>query len=169
MQVHAKLKNIRVAPRKARLIIDVVRGMAVSDAENTLRFMNKKGAKMVWQLVQSAAANATHNYKLAKESLKIASITANEGIVIKRHRARAFGRAAMIRKRTSHVHVILEGELAQAKKKVKISARDNNKPAASIKKNLKHQPQAVKPAKPSGPDAVATSSPVESVKKNQRN
>ncbi|MFH1426193.1 MAG: 50S ribosomal protein L22 [Candidatus Kerfeldbacteria bacterium] len=108
MKVQASAKHIRISPRKIRLVVDQVRGLSVAEAERVLQFMNKKGAESVLKLIRSAAANAEHNNKLQKENLYIASITADEGFTIKRYRARAFGRAAMIRKRTSQLTVVLD-------------------------------------------------------------
>lgn len=108
MQVRAQAKFVRISPRKVRLVVDQVRGLSVEEAERLLHFMNKRGATPVLKLIKSAVANAEHNYKLKKENLFISRITADEGITIKRYRARAFGRAAMIRKRSSKLTVILD-------------------------------------------------------------
>lgn len=108
MKVRAVAKFIRYSPRKTRLVVDVVRGKSVAEAERLLMFMNKKAAEPVLKVIRSAAANAEHNFKLKKDQLVVAEIQANEGFVMKRFRPRAFGRAATLRKRTSHVSVVLE-------------------------------------------------------------
>ncbi len=116
MEVKASVKNLRISARKLRLVVDEVRGMSVSNARRTLQYMNKKGAEPTLKLINSAAANATHNYKLSEDSLVIAEIAVDEGFTIKRFRARAFGRAGMIRKRTSSIRVTVK---SQEPKKVK--------------------------------------------------
>ena len=107
MDVRAVAKFIRVSPRKARLVVDVVRGKSVAEAERLLMFMNKKAAEPVLKLVRSAAANAEHNFKLKKDQMYVAEIQANEGFVMKRFMPRAFGRATTLRKRSSNITVVL--------------------------------------------------------------
>ncbi|OGL67194.1 50S ribosomal protein L22 [Candidatus Uhrbacteria bacterium RIFCSPHIGHO2_01_FULL_63_20] len=107
MEVSAKARYIRVSPRKVRLVIDVVRGMDVSKAVAQLTFMKKGAALPVLKLVNSATANAAHNFGIDPNTLYIKSIAADGGPVLHRWRARAMGRAAPIRKRMSHVSVTL--------------------------------------------------------------
>jgi len=108
MKVQATAKFIRLSPRKARLVVDSIRGLSVLEAEKALTVMNKKGAEPVLKLLKSAIANAEHNFKLSKENLYVAAITANEGMTIKRFTPRAFGRATMVRKRTSHLNIVVD-------------------------------------------------------------
>ena len=105
--MRAKAKYARIAPRKARLVADAVRGKSYPEATSILRFTNKKGAKIVGDVIDSAAANAEHNMDLDPEELFVREIRVDEGPTIKRYRARAMGRATMIRKRTSHITVEL--------------------------------------------------------------
>lgn len=107
MDVIAHVRNLRMSPRKVRLVADLIRGKRVSDAEAELRFIPKAAALPVRKLLASAAANASHNFKLVKDTLVIKSITVNQGPTLKRFRPRAMGRAAPIRKRTSHITIIL--------------------------------------------------------------
>jgi len=102
-----------MAPRKVRLVVDAVRGLSAREAETRLVFMNKAAARPVRKLLQSAMANAEHNFHLSKDSLKIKSITVDGGPTLKRSRPRAFGRAAPIRKRTAHVNIVLTDEAAK--------------------------------------------------------
>lgn len=119
MIISAHAKHLHISPRKIRLVIDAVRGLPVERAEYVLRFMNKRGAEPVLKVLQSAIANATHNMKLSKKDLVVQRIFANEGATISRYRARAFGRAATIRKRMSHVTVeLLEKKQPVQRKKV---------------------------------------------------
>jgi large subunit ribosomal protein L22 len=142
MEVIAKLRNLRTSPRKVRLVIGLVRGMNVEEALAQLRFFRKSAARPVLKLIQSAVANAEHNFKLDKTNLFIKKIVADGGPVMKRWRARAFGRAAPIRKRTCHVTVILDEKQAAAPKG---AAAALVKPAA--KKEEKAKPAAKKAAK----------------------
>jgi len=105
--MRAKVKYARIAPRKARLVADEVRGKSYPEASSILRFTNKKGAKIVGDAINSAAANAGHNLGVDPEELFVREIRVDEGPTIKRYRARAMGRATMIRKRTSHITVVL--------------------------------------------------------------
>ena len=105
--MRAKVKYARIAPRKARLVADEVRGRSYPEAASILRFTNKKGAKIVGDVINSAAANAEHNDDADPGELFVREIRVDEGPTIKRYRARAMGRATIIRKRTSHITVEL--------------------------------------------------------------
>src|SRR5260221_14716768 len=107
MEVIAKARFIRMSPRKVRLVAGLVRGMDVGPAKAQLRFYTKAAARPVLKLIESAEANAEHNFKMSKETLFIKRITVDGGPSLKRWRARAFGRAAAIKKRTSHITVWL--------------------------------------------------------------
>ncbi len=96
-----------MSPRKVRLVVDAVRGLPVAAAVTRLEFMKKDAALPVLKLIKSAMANAEHNFHLQKDDLIVKTITADGGPTLKRSRARAFGRAAPIRKRTTHINVIL--------------------------------------------------------------
>lgn len=103
----ATAKFLRIAPRKARLVADTVRGKSIPEAVSILQFTNKVAAKIVGDVVKSAAANAEHNSDADPDELFVRDIRVDEGPTIKRYRARAMGRATMIRKRTSHITVQL--------------------------------------------------------------
>jgi large subunit ribosomal protein L22 len=103
----AKAKYVRIAPRKARLVADEVRGKSYPEAVSLLHFTNKRAAKIIGEIVQSAAANAEHNDDVDPDELFVRDIRVDDGPTIKRYRARAMGRATMIRKRTSHISVAL--------------------------------------------------------------
>lgn len=110
-EVTATLRRVRIAPRKLRLVADAVKGREVGDAETTLRYAVKRGAGPLLKLLKSAIANARHNAKVAEGSpLVIRDIRVDEGPVFKRYMPRARGRAAMIKKRTSHVFLVLESK-----------------------------------------------------------
>jgi ribosomal protein L22 len=108
--VRAKARYVRVAPRKARLVADQVRGLPVTEARTLLNFSSRGAARDIAKLLDSAAANAESNHDLIAEDLRIATITVDEGPTIKRWRARARGRATRIDKRTSHISLALTPE-----------------------------------------------------------
>ena len=103
----ATAKYVRISPRKARLVADEVRGKSYPEAVSMLRFTNKSAARIIGDIVRSAAANAQHNMDADPDELFIREIRVDDGPTIKRYRARAMGRATMIRKRTSHISVEL--------------------------------------------------------------
>jgi large subunit ribosomal protein L22 len=105
--LRATAKYVRIAPRKARLVADEVRGKSYPEAASILRFTNKRAATIIGDVIDSAAANAEHNLDADPEELFVREIRVDEGPTIKRYRARAMGRATMIRKRTSHITVEL--------------------------------------------------------------
>lgn len=107
MQAKATARTVRIAPRKVRLVVDLVRGKEVGEAVALLKLTNKRAAEVVEKLILSAAANAEHNYDMDVDSLIVSEIYANEGPTLKRFRPRAQGRATGINKRTSHITVLL--------------------------------------------------------------
>ena len=117
MPVTAKLRYLRIAPRKVRLVADLIRGKTVLEAQNILNFVTKKAAKDLLKLLNSAIANAK-NLELDLANLYISKILVDEGPKYKRWRARARGMAAEIQKKTSHVTIILD-EITKKPKKVK--------------------------------------------------
>ena len=105
MQAVAKLKYARISAQKARLVADQVRGLAVDRALEELTFSNKKAARLIKGVLESAIANAEHNEGADIDELKISAICVDEGPLMKRMRARARGRGNRILKRTSHIAV----------------------------------------------------------------
>ena len=110
MIVKASVKYLNISPRKVRVVVDVLRGMEADKALSQLEFMKKGAARPVKKLLDSAIANAEHNFSLDRKTLKIATIKVDGGPALKRFRPKGFGRAAPIAKRTSHVTVELEGK-----------------------------------------------------------
>lgn len=108
MEVQAKARYIRMSSRKVKLVIDLIRGKSVKQAEAILAFVNKAATRPVSKLLQSAVANAVNNSKLEKGKLFIKKIAADQGPSLKRWRPRAFGRAAPIKKHTCHISIVLE-------------------------------------------------------------
>ena len=105
MEVRAVAKHIRIAPRKMRLVVDLIRGKKVGEAIAILKHTPKAGSPVVEKVLKSAIANAEHNFNLDADQLYISKIFVDEGTTLKRFHPRAQGRAFSIMKRTSHVTV----------------------------------------------------------------
>jgi ribosomal protein L22 len=105
--VRAQAKYVRTSARKARLVCDHIRGKSVDEARSILAFSPRHVAEAWSKLLESAVANAENNHELVGDELRIASVTADEGPTLKRYRPRAMGRATRIRKRTSHLTILL--------------------------------------------------------------
>lgn len=103
----AKAKTVRIAARKLRLVVDVVRGKDVAEALAILEFTPNAGAPVVTKVVKSAIANAEHNFDLDAQNLYISEAFVDEGPTLKRFRPRAKGSASPINKRTSHITVVV--------------------------------------------------------------
>jgi len=108
METRAVARFVRISPRKVRLVMDEVRGKKVEEALNMLTFAPQKGARLLRKLIRSAVSNAQHNSNLDPDSLVVKTVYADEGPALKRFIPRAQGRATQIRKRTSHLTVILD-------------------------------------------------------------
>ena len=146
--ITAKLKHLKIAPRKVRLAADLIRGMSVIEAQAQLKFLSKRAAHPVLKLLNSALANAEHNFNLSKENLYISKITVDAGPSLKRWLPRAMGRATPILKRTSHITLILEErskELKKEKSVKKIKEKETIKPM--IKKTSEERPKFKRPEK----------------------
>ena len=108
MEVKARAKFIRTAPRKARMVTELVKGKGVGEALNILAFTKRAPAKIVAKLLRSAVANADQMKNIDVDTLFIKQITVDQGPTMKRFRPRAMGRATIIRRRMSHITVVLE-------------------------------------------------------------
>lgn len=106
MEAKATARYLRISPRKARLLADLIRGRSVEDAEIRLQFSEKQARLPIRKLLRSAVANAKGK-KLEDKRLYVKKITVDGGAILHRFAPRAFGRAAPIRKRTSHITIIL--------------------------------------------------------------
>ena len=133
MAVVARLNYLRIAPRKTRLVVDLIRGKSVEEAQTILNFTIKKGAYPILKLLNSAVANAKNNFQLDKSNLYISKITVDEGPKFKRWRARARGRAAEILKRTSHLTLYLEEIVKKPKKEKAKKAKETKKAEPEVK------------------------------------
>lgn len=107
MQAKAVAKTVRIAPRKVRLVIDLIRGKDVGEAIAILRHTQRGASPVVEKVLQSAIANAEHNYEMDPDNLVVSEAFVDEGVTLKRFRPRAQGSASRINKRTSHITVVL--------------------------------------------------------------
>lgn len=107
MEAKAVAKYIRVSPRKARQVVDLIRGKSIQDAYTILKFTPNKGAELIEKVLKSAVSNAEHNYEMDIDSLVVSRCYIDQGPTLKRFKPRAMGRADVMRKRSSHITVIV--------------------------------------------------------------
>lgn len=107
-EARAVAKDVRITPRKARLVIDLVRGKGVNEALGILANVNRAASPLVSKVIRSAAANAINNFSMSEENLYVAQIYATDGIKMKRFLPRAKGSASGLVKRTSHITVVVK-------------------------------------------------------------
>ncbi len=137
MQITAQLKNLRIAPRKVRLISGLIKGLDVAAAKGQLDHLIKKSSKPISKLLDSALANAHNNFGLVKENLFIKDVMVDEGMRLKRFRPKGFGSTSPILKRTSRIKMILEEKVpglkaAPAEKKEKVGAVGEERIEAAV-------------------------------------
>lgn len=146
MAVTVKLKYLRIAPRKVRLVADMIRRKKIEEAQNFLNFTTKKAAKPLLKLLKTAVADARHNFQLDPDNLYISKITVDEGPKLKRWKPRSRGMAHEIQKKTSHLTLVLDeitlGKKVRKAKKVRKPAKET----PEIKKpKLRPETEAPKP------------------------
>lgn len=108
MEVKAKLRFARIGAQKARLVADMIRGKSINEVTRILAFEEQKAGKIIKKLVESAVANAEVKQVIDVDNLFVKTILVDEGPVIKRFMPRSQGRATEIKKRTSHINVVLD-------------------------------------------------------------
>ncbi len=108
METRAKLKYVRITPRKVRRVTDVIKGKKAGDAMISLDFLPHRGSRIVSKVLKSAMANAEQKKVADPESMKISQVFVDQGPTMKRMSPRAMGRADVIRKRTCHITILLE-------------------------------------------------------------
>lgn len=142
MQVVAKLNNLRLAPRKVRAVVNLVKGKTVSEALDQLEYFVRRPVGPLKKLINSAVANAENNFNMVKSNLYIKGLTVDEGAKLKRFRAKGFGRAAAIQKKTSHIKIILDertpGLRAEKKTRLKKEASEEVERETRAHENKKH-------------------------------
>jgi large subunit ribosomal protein L22 len=143
MQIKAKLNFLRMSPKKVRWVAALIRGLEVNQAQIQLNYLNKAAKKPVLKLLNSAIANAEHNFNLKKNNLYIKEIRVEQGGALKRWMPRAHGRATPILKRLSHISLILD-ELVPTKKKAKakIAKKEEGVVKVSSLEEIKKAPKA---------------------------
>ncbi|CAG9622216.1 50S ribosomal protein L22 [Sutcliffiella rhizosphaerae] len=107
MQAKAVARTVRIAPRKARLVMDLIRGKQAGEAVAILKLTPKAASPIIEKVLKSAIANAEHNYEMDANTLVVTEAYVNEGPTLKRFRPRAMGRASQINKRTSHITIVV--------------------------------------------------------------
>lgn len=145
MKVTAKVRHLHIAPRKCRLVANLVRGMEAIKAQNQLKFLPKKSSGAFLKLLNSAIASAEHNFNMMRDNLYISDVFVDGGSTMKRWKPRAFGRAYNIMKRTSHITLILDEKVKDKKKKLKKSVPP--KKEVSKEKESKEEKLTPKPSK----------------------
>ena len=132
MQITAQLNNLRISPRKVRLVARAVRGMNAIVAKYQLEYIIKKSSKPISRLLDSALANAHNNFNLLKDNLFIKDIVVNEGPKLKRFRPKGFGMASPIEKKTSRVKIVLEEKVRglKANQESRVSIHETEREAA---------------------------------------
>ncbi len=116
MPVTAKAMSVSMSPRKVGIIASLVRGRTVADAITILEHAPRRAALPVKKVIESARANADHNHNYKAETLRITSISVTPGPRLKRYRPASHGRALPFQKKTSHIHVVVDGEVRAPKK-----------------------------------------------------
>jgi large subunit ribosomal protein L22 len=144
----ARAKFVRVTPMKARRVVDLIRGLPAREALTILQFAPQAASEPVYKVLASAVANAENNERLDPDTLRVAQAYVDEGSTLKRFRPRAQGRAYRIRKRTSHITVVVETDAAPAPVK-KVAKKTAAKKTAAKKTAAKAATSATRPAKKS--------------------
>jgi len=149
MMITANLNDYRQSPRKVRLVANLVKGKKVEEAKNSLTFLVKRAAKPLADLIDSAVANASHNFNISSDQLYVKEFRVDAGVVLKRRMPRSRGMAYPINKRTSHVFVQLDTIDNMPQKKSKVSSKklkvDTNTNEAKVKKVVKTKTLKLEP------------------------
>ena len=155
MEIKASINYLRISPRKVRLVASMIRGMDVGQIKLVLYHLPKRSARPLLKLLNSAIASAKHDFQLSEDDVYVKRILVNSGTAQKRYTPRAFGRAAPIRKRTSHVSLTLDtkdsakkregGQAGKGAPEVRDIAPED------IRDQFKEEPREEKPAAPQKP------------------
>ncbi|MBI4359299.1 MAG: 50S ribosomal protein L22 [Candidatus Nealsonbacteria bacterium] len=167
MEVIAKLNHLRLAPRKVRLVADVIRGQEALKARNNLSFLPRRASQPFLKLLDSALANAKNNFQLDEKTLYLAKVLVDEGPKLKRWRPRARGRAFPIQKKTSHLTIVLKEKegaaiLSSAEKKAARLSVEKTKARATVEtKRPKIKPLSA--SQPRSPNASERTTPFKKI------
>lgn len=138
-QITAKLSYLRIAPRKVRLVADLIRGKKVAEAQTVLKFTIKRGSEPLLKLLKQAVANAKNNFQIDQSNLYISKIVVDEGPKLKRRRPRAKGRSFEIQKKTSHI--VLALDMIEKKKLTKVEKKEVKEKKEKKEKVKKEKPK----------------------------
>lgn len=162
----AQARHVRVTPMKARRVVDLIRGLPASEASTVLKFAPQRASEQVGKVLASAVANAQNNDGLDPESLIVAQAFVDEGPTFKRIQPRAQGRAFRIRKRTSHITIVLESVVAKSEAKRAAKAAKPAKAVQAPAETEKSDAPAKKPAAKKAAKATKASKATSSKKDN---
>lgn len=148
MEIIAKGKYIKVSPKKAREVASIIRGKNAKEAREMMKFMPQASSSEIYKVVSSAVANAQHNFSLEPDALTISKITIDGGPALKRYRPRARGRVSNIKRKTSHITVIVSGDVKTKKvaaPKPKAPTKEEAMPESVEKESEEHKIEVEKP------------------------
>ncbi len=140
MSINVKLKYLRIAPRKVRLVADLIRGKKLEEAQTILNFTIKKASNPLLKLLKQAGANAQNNFQIEPSNLFISKIMVNEGPKYKKWEPRARGQAYEIQEKTSHIEIIFDEIVKEAKKKRGLPVKEQ---ASVVKEDKSSFPPSV--------------------------
>lgn len=141
-QVIAQLNKYRMAPRKVRAIVNLVKGKNVVQALAQLEYVIKRPSTGIIKVINSAVASAENNFNMVKDNLFIKDFIVNEGTKLKRFRPKGFGRASMIQKKTSHIKLVLGERVPGLKRQETIRAKQSRLPDGQVEKPFKEEKPA---------------------------
>lgn len=153
MEIKAQLNYLNIAPRKVRLVADLVRNMDAKEAKTQLKFMPKRTAGPLLKLLNSAIANAKNNFNLEKDVLYIKKLTINQGPPFKRWRAGSRGKANPITKRTSHINLVLDIK-SGAKIEPLVAKTMEGKKTTAVSSEARPEPSEGRKPKPRAPKEI---------------
>ena len=141
-QVTAQLNKLRIAPRKVRLVTDLLKGKDVTKSLNQLEYLIRRISPYLIKLINSAIASAEHEFSMVKSNLYIKDIIVDEGMKLKRFRAKGYGRTSPLQKKTSHIKVILDERVPGLRADKKIVKKEHEHEHKEISENkIENQPK----------------------------
>ncbi len=161
MEVKSTYKYARISPKKARDVARAIQGMPVSDALDALAYTPRKAAQLVGKTLRSAVANAENNHELIADDLTVKEATVGDGPTFKRFKPRARGSASAIRKRTSHIYIILTDEVEIPEPRERSSKPKKRTQVSKPKKKAPAPKQEKKEQAPEEPEEIKAEAAVE--------
>jgi large subunit ribosomal protein L22 len=139
MKVSAKLNNLRMPNRKVKLVADLIIGMNVAEALNQLNVTARKTSPFLIKLLESAIANGENNFGIDKDNMFVSDVIVKEGVTLKRWMPKAYGRATPIRKRASHIEIVIDERVEGKNRKTKDQLEKEKKARADAKKKMEKE------------------------------